>query len=171
MIRRSRAEDVPVITAIYAHHVETGTASFETVAPDESEIRRRWDALTEKNYPYFVAELGAQVCGYAHAGPYRTHPAYRYSVENSVYVVNTAHRRGVGKALLRTLIQSCKDQGFRQMIAIIGDSENKGSIYLHESVGFSLIGNTKNVGYKHNRWLDSVLMQLALGCGANTPPI
>ncbi len=170
MIRRCRPGDLPAITAIYAHSVETGTASFETEAPDETEIRRRWSVLMEKNYPYFVAELGGEVCGYAYAGPYRTRPAYRHSVENSVYVADSAHHRGVGKALLRTLIQACKVQGFRQMIAIIGDSDHDASIRLHEVVGFDMIGTIKNVGYKHNRWLDSVLMQLPLGDGARTPP-
>lgn len=170
MIRRCRAEDLPAITAIYAHNVATGTASFETEAPDETEMRRRWSGLMEKQYPYFVAELGGEVCGYAYAGPYRTRPAYRHSVENSVYVAASAHRRGVGKALLRTLIQACREQGFRQMIAIIGDSAHTASVRLHEASGFDMVGTIKDVGYKHNRWLDSVLMQLPLGDGANTPP-
>ena len=170
MIRRCRDTDLAAITAIYAHYVDTGTASFDTVAPDESEMRRRRKVLMEKQYPYFVAQLDGEVCGYAYAGPYRTRPAYRHSVENSIYVVSSAHRRGVGKALLRTLIQACREQGFRQMIAIIGDSSHAGSIRLHETAGFKMIGTLKNVGYKHKRWLDTVFMQLALGDGASTPP-
>ena len=170
MIRRCRADDIPAITRIYAHQVKTGTASFETEAPDEVEMRRRRDLLMEKRYPYFVGELDGVVCGYAYAGPYRTRPAYRYSVENSVYVDPEAHRRGVGKALLRTLIEACKEQGFRLMVGIIGDSAHQASIRLHETVGFEMVGTIKNVGYKHDRWLDSVLMQLALGDGATRAP-
>lgn len=170
MIRRCRPDDLPAITAIYAHNVATGSASFETETPDETEMRRRFSVLMEKQYPYFVAELGGEVCGYAYAGPYRTRPAYRHSVENSVYVADSAHRLGVGKALLRTLIQACREQGFRQMIAIIGDSANHASVQLHETVGFDMVGTIKDVGYKHDRWLDSVLMQLPLGDGASTPP-
>ena len=169
-IRRSRDADVPAITAIYAHHVDTGTASFETLAPDETEMRRRRCALIEKSYPYFVVELDDEVCGYAYAGPYRTRPAYRHSVENSVYVKSSAQRRGVGKALLRTLIQACTDQGLRQMVAIIGDSTHTASIRLHRAAGFEMVGTLRNVGYKHGRWLDTVFMQLALGDGASTPP-
>ena len=169
-IRPSLGTDVPAITAIYAHHVETGTASFETNPPDEAEMRRRRDVLVENRYPYFVAEIGGEVCGYAYAGPYRTRPAYRHSVEDSVYVASAAQRRGVGWALLHSLIRSCTDRGFRQMIAIIGDSSQTASISLHRSMGFEMVGTLRNVGYKHERWLDTVLMQLTLGEGASTPP-
>ena len=169
-IRRSHDADMPAITAIYAHHVDNGTASFETVAPDETEMRRRRGTLLDRHFPYFVAELDDQVCGYAYAGPYRTRPAYRHSVEDSVYVESTAYRRGIGTALLRTLIQACTDQGFRQMVAIIGDSAQAASIRLHQAAGFEMVGTLRNVGYKHGRWLDTVFMQLALGDGASTPP-
>ena len=169
-IRRSGNADLPAITAIYAHHVDTGTASFETVAPDKTEMRRRREALLERHFPYFVAELDDRVCGYAYAGPYRTRPAYRHSVEDSVYVENTVHRRGIGTALLSTLIQACTDRGYRQMVAIIGDSAQTPSIRLHQAAGFEMVGTLKHIGYKHNRWLNTVFMQLALGDGASTPP-
>ena len=169
-IRPSCDADVPAIAAIYAHHVETGTASFETLAPDEAEVRRRRNVLTEQRYPYFVAELDGEVYGYAYAGPYRTRPAYRHSVEDSVYVVSSAHRRGIGGALLHALIRACTHRGFRQMVAIIGDSSQVASIGLHRAAGFEMVGALRNVGYKHDRWLDTVLMQLALGEGASTPP-
>ena len=169
-IRPCLDADVPAITAIYAHHVETGTASFETTAPDEAEMRRRRDVLVKNRYPYFVAEVDGKLCGYAYAGPYRTRPAYRHSVEDSVYVASAAQRRGVGKALLHTLIRDCTDQGLRQMVAIIGDSSQTASIELHRVMGFDMVGTLGNVGYKHGRWLDTVFMQLALGEGASTPP-
>ena len=169
-IRPSLDTDVPAITAIYAHHVETGTASFETTAPDEAEMRRRRDVLVKSRYPYFVAELGGEVCGYAYAGPYRTRPAYRRSVEDSVYVGSAAQRRGAGRALLHAVIRACTDQGFRQMVAIIGDSSQTASIGLHRAMGFTMVGTLRNVGYKHDRWLDTVFMQLAIGEGASTPP-
>ena len=174
-IRPSRDTDVPAITAIYAHHVATGTASFETVAPDEAEMRRRRGVLVESGYPFLVAEVGHAVCGYAYAGPWRTRPAYRHSVESSVYVASSAQRRGVGKALLQGLIRACTDRGFRQMVAIIGDSATGDSAYnssirLHRGAGFEMVGTLKNVGYKHHRWLDTVLMQRTLGDGASTPP-
>ena len=169
-IRPSRDADVPAIAAIYAHHVETGTASFETAAPDEAEIRRRRNALIERHYPWLVAELDGEVCGYAYAGPYRTRPAYRHSVEDSVYVRSSAQRLGIGRALLHALIRACTDLGFRQMVAIIGDSTQVASIGLHRAAGFETVGTLRNIGYKHHRWLDTVFLQLALGEGASTPP-
>ena len=169
-IRPSLDADVPAITAIYAHHVETGTASFETRAPDETEMRRRRGVLVKNRYPYLVAEIGGEVCGYAYAGPYRTRPAYRHSVEDSVYVGCAAQRRGVGRALLHSLIRDCTARGFRQMVAIIGDSAQTASIGLHRAMGFEMVGTLRNVGYKHGRWLDTVFMQLPLSEGASTPP-
>ena len=169
-IRPCLDADLPAVTAIYAHHVESGTASFETVAPDEAEKRRRRNALIERRYPWLVAELKGEVCGYAYAGPYRARPAYRHSVEDSVYVSSSAQRRGVGKALLHSLIRTCSHLGFRQMVAIIGDSAQVASIGLHRAAGFAMVGTLRNIGYKHDRWLDTVFMQLALGEGARTPP-
>ena len=169
-IRPSHDADVPAITAIYAHYVDTGTASFETVAPDEAEMRRRRRLLIDRGYPYLVAESGGEVCGYAYAGPYRTRPSYRYTVENSVYVERSAQRCGVGTALLRALIQACTERGFRQMVAVIVDSAHAASIRLHRAAGFETVGTLENVGYKHERWLGTVLMQRTLGDGARSPP-
>lgn len=169
-IRRSRDADVPAITTIYAFYVDTGTATFETVAPDEVEMQRRRRLLIERRYPYFVAEIDGEVCGYAYAGPYRTRSAYYCTVENSVYVKTSAQRRGIGKALLHTLIQACTDQGFHQMVAIIGDSAHIASIRLHRAVGFQIVGTLQNVGHKHGRWLDTVLMQLSLNDTSTARP-
>ncbi len=147
-----------------------GTASFELDPPDEAEMARRQRALAEGGFPYLVAELDGGIAGYAYAGPYRARPAYRFSVEDSVYVAAEAHRRGVGRALLDRLIVEAEARGFRQMIAVIGDSAQAPSIELHRAAGFRLIGAIEAVGFKFGRWLDSVLMQRALGPGASTMP-
>jgi phosphinothricin acetyltransferase len=169
-IRPATAADIPAITRIYAHAVKHGTASFELKPPDEAEMLRRQNALLDAGYPYLVAEVGGTVAGYAYAGAYRTRPAYRFSVEDSVYVDPDAHRRGLGRALLNALIADAETRGFRQMIAVIGDSKQAPSIALHRELGFRLIGAIENVGFKHGRWLDTVLMQRALGAGAATNP-
>jgi phosphinothricin acetyltransferase len=168
--RPAAAADIPAITRIYAHAVMHGTASFEIEPPGEEEMARRMRALTEGGYPYLVADIDGAVAGYAYAGPYRTRPAYRWSVEDSVYVDPNAMRRGVGRALLARLIAESEQRGFRQMIAVIGDSGQLPSIELHRRLGFRLIGTIENVGFKFGRWLDSVLMQRALGPGASAPP-
>ena len=169
-IRPATASDIPAITAIYAHAVRTGTASFELEPPDESEMKRRLEALIEAGYPYLVAEVDGAVAGYAYAGPYRPRPAYRWSVEDSVYVVSTMHRRGIGGVLLGALIAEAERRGFRQMVAVIGDSAQVPSIALHRAWGFRHIGTIEHVGFKFGRWLDTVLMQRALGPGAVEPP-
>jgi L-amino acid N-acyltransferase YncA len=169
-IRPARPTDIPAITRIYAHAVEYGTASFELEPPDEAEMGRRMSELTSQSFPYLVAELDGALAGYAYAGPYRTRPAYRFTVENSVYVAPDMHRRGVGKALLEELIEASTEQGFRLMIAVIGDSKQRASIGVHEATGFKHVGVYENIGYKFGRWLDTVLMQRALGPGASTPP-
>ncbi len=169
-IRSAAPADIPVITAIYAHAVRHGTASFEIDPPDEQEMAHRRKALLDGGFPYIVALNGSEIAGYAYAGPYRTRPAYRWSVEDSVYVHPEAHRRGVGRALLEHLILESETRGFRQMIAVIGDSAQTSSIELHRAAGFRLIGTIQNVGYKFDRWLDSVLMQRDLGPGATTKP-
>jgi L-amino acid N-acyltransferase YncA len=169
-IRAAGAADIPAITRIYAHAVRHGTASFELEPPDEAEMARRQRVLFEGGFPYLVAELDGAVAGYAYAGPYRARPAYRFSVEDSVYVAAEAYRRGVGRALLATLIVEAEARGFRQMIAVIGDSAQVSSIELHRAAGFRLIGAIESVGFKFGRWLDSVLMQRALGPGASTAP-
>jgi L-amino acid N-acyltransferase YncA len=170
-IRPARAADIPAITRIYAHAVEHGTASFELIPPDEAEMARRMADLLGKGYPYLVAENDDALAGYAYAGPYRTRPAYRLTVENSVYIAHDRHRRGAGRALLASLIEACAACGFRQMIAVIGDSRRQAaSIGLHRALGFHHVGILEDVGFKHGRWLDSVLMQRSLGPGNMSGP-
>jgi L-amino acid N-acyltransferase YncA len=170
VIRPADAADLPTVTRIYEHAVRHGTATFELVPPDLTEMTRRFHALTDGGFPYLVAELDGGVAGYAYAGPYRPRPAYRFTVENSVYLEPAIHRRGIGLQLMRRLIADCEARGFRQMIAVIGDSANAGSIGVHLKCGFQMIGTHPDVGLKFGRWLDTVMMQLALGQGATTVP-
>jgi L-amino acid N-acyltransferase YncA len=170
IIRPAKTSDIPAITRIYAHAVTTGTASFELNAPDEAEMALRMKAVLDEKFPYFIAEIDGAVAGYAYASLFRTRPAYRFTVEDSVYVAPEMHRRGIGKALLIKLIETCTALGYRQMIAVIGDSNQAASIAVHEACGFAPAGNLRNVGWKFGRWLDTPLMQLALGPGATTPP-
>jgi L-amino acid N-acyltransferase YncA len=169
-IRPATPADIPAITRIYAHAVEHGTASFELTPPDEAEMGRRMQSILDGNFPYFVAEIDGAVAGYAYASLYRTRPAYRFTVENSVYVAPDMHRRGIGKILLLKLIEACTALGFRQMIAVIGDSDQAASIGVHRACGFTDAGNLRNIGWKFGRWLDTPLMQLSLGPGATAPP-
>ena len=169
-IRPVTHDDIAAITRIYGHAVMHGTASFEIEPPSEAEMARRQRELFDGGYPFLVAELEGNVAGYAYAGPYRNRPAYHWSVEDSVYVDPEMQRRGVGRALLERLIEAAEDNGFRQMIAVIGDSAQAPSIALHRALGFRMVGTIENVGYKNGRWLDSVLMQRALGAGAATAP-
>jgi L-amino acid N-acyltransferase YncA len=163
LIRAASAEDLKAVTGIYAHHVRCGTASFEIEPPDEAEMLRRWQAVAEKGLPYFVAERDGAVAGYGYAGLYRPRPAYRFTVEDSIYVDRECAGLGIGGALLGRLIAECERLGLRQMIAVIGDSENAASIGLHRKFGFEHAGVLKNVGCKFGRWLDTVLMQRELG--------
>src|SRR5271155_3346368 len=169
-IRPATEADLPFVTEIYEHAVRYGTATFELIPPDLAEMTRRYKALVEGGFPYFVAVLDGRVVGYAYAGPYRPRPAYRFTVENSVYLQPAIHRRGIGLQLMQRLIAECAARGFRQMIAVIGDSANAGSIGVHARTGFTMIGTHPSVGLKFGRWLDTVMMQLALGDGANTVP-
>jgi phosphinothricin acetyltransferase len=169
-IRPASPADIPAITRIYAHAVQHGTASFELEPPDEAEMARRRDALIAGGYPYIVAESGGEVVGYAYAGPYRSRPAYHWTVEDSIYIAPQAQRRGLGRALLDRLMIEAEARGFRQMIAVIGDSAQTPSIALHEAAGFRMVGTLEAVGFKFGRWLDSVLMQKALGKGKTTIP-
>ena len=169
-VRDALETDIPAIQAIYAHHVRHGLASFEEVPPDSAEMLRRFQALTQGGFPYLAAMLAGELAGYAYAGQYRPRPAYRYSVENSVYVRDGLSGKGIGRALLSALLARCTDLGFRQMIAVIGDSGNAGSIGLHRALGFESVGTIRSVGFKHGRWVDSVLMQRALGAGDATLP-
>ena len=147
------------------------TASFELEPPDEAEMARRMQALLDGSFPYLAADVGGTLGGYAYAGLYRTRPAYRFTVENSVYVAPEQQRRGVGRTLLAALIEACEARGFRQMIAVIGDlPKQQASIGFHAALGFQHIGILSDVGFKHGRWLDTVLMQRALGPGGTREP-
>ncbi|PWC29413.1 GNAT family N-acetyltransferase [Teichococcus aestuarii] len=170
LLRPATEADLPAITAIYGHHVRQGCASFETAPPDLPEMRRRFAAILAQGMPYLVAEQDGVVLGYAYAGPYRPRAAYRDTVENSIYVRADAAGRGLGRLLLGALLEACTARGARQMIAVVGDSDNIASIRLHEAMGFTLVGTLRSVGRKHGRWLDSVLLQRALGEGDATPP-
>ena len=170
-IRPATEADLASVTGIYDHAVRFGTATFELVPPDLNEMTQRFRALTDGGFPYLVAELDGLVIGYAYAGADRARPAYRFTVENSIYLQPATHRRGIGGLLLRRLIGECEARGHRQMIAVIGDSANAGSIGVHRACGFQMIGTHPNVGLKFGRWLDIVMMQLALGDGAATIPV
>ncbi|MFN8490019.1 MAG: N-acetyltransferase family protein [Caldilineaceae bacterium] len=170
-IRAATFADVPAINAIYSENVLHGTASWELTPPNDNEIRRRMQTILEQGYPYFVAESGGKIVGYTYASSYRPRLGYRFLVENSIYVDNAYQRCGIARQLMTTLIDACTAQGFRQMIAVIGDSANIASIELHRSLGFVQVGFLPNIGFKHGRWLDCVLMQRALGEGSATLPL
>jgi L-amino acid N-acyltransferase YncA len=169
-IRPATEADLGAITGIYEHAVLHGTATFELIPPDLAEMTRRFKSLMDGGYPYLAAALEGRVIGYAYAGPYRPRPAYRFTVENSVYLQPAIHRRGIGLKLLQRLIAECEARGYRQMIAVIGDSANAGSIGVHSRSGFAMIGTHPDVGFKFGRWLDTVMMQRPLGAGATTLP-
>ncbi len=161
-VRPATVADLDAVTAIYADHVLHGTGSFEIEPPDAAEIGRRFDAVGERGLPWLVAERDGEVLGFAYAGPFRTRAAFDFTVEDSVYVRADAGRQGVGTALLAALLDRCTELGFRQMVALIGDSANAGSIALHRRLGFADAGLLASVGRKHGRWLDVVFMQRAL---------
>ena len=169
-IRPATEADLPFVTEIYEHAVLYGTATFELIPPDLAEMTRRFKALMDAGFPYFVGALEGRVVGYAYAGRYRPRPAYRFTVENSVYLQPAIYRRGIGLQLMQRLISECEARGYRQMIAVIGDSANAGSIGVHTKTGFRMIGTHPNVGLKFGRWLDTVMMQRTLGEGATTVP-
>jgi L-amino acid N-acyltransferase YncA len=169
-IRPAAPGDVASITAIYADAVEHGTATFEIERPDEAEMGRRQQALLGKGFPYLVAEAAGTVVGYAYAGPYRDRRAYDWCVEDSIYIAPEFHRKGIGRLLLTRLVTETEALGFRQMLGVIGDSANTASVAVHAAVGFRMIGTFQSVGFKHGRWLDTVLMQRTLGSGDATPP-
>ncbi len=170
IIRPSRDEDVPDCAAIYAASVDTETASWEYDAPNVDEFDRRRGDVLAKGFPYFTATLDGKVAGYSHASSFRARVGYRFVVEDSVYVLDAMKGRGIGKRLLMALIDECTRRGYRQMIAVIGDSANLGSVKLHEACGFRHVALFKGIGYKFGRWLDSVQMQRELGEGSNAPP-
>jgi phosphinothricin acetyltransferase len=169
-IRDATDDDLAAIQAIYAHHVNHGLASFEEIPPDIDEIARRRDVAHDHNLPYLVAIKDGAVRGFAYASPFRNRTAYRYTVEDSVYVAPDALGDGIGSALLSVVIERCTERGFRQMVAVIGDSANQASIGLHAKHGFVRAGEMPAVGFKFGRWVDSVRMQRALGDGDKTLP-
>ena len=169
-VRSTTPADIPAIARIYAHAVLNGTATFELEPPSEAEMLRRYEKLRAGPFPYVVAEVDGAVAGYAYAGAFRERPAYRFTVEDSIYIAPQMHRRGIGRVLLMRLIADATAAGFRQMMAVIGDSAQAGSIGLHEACGFRHSGVNEAVGYKFGRWLDTVQMQLALGDGSKSAP-
>ena len=169
-MRPATADDLPAIQAIYAHHVLQGLASFEEVPPPVEEMRRRFDDVCARGLPYLAADFGGTLVGYGYCAPYRSRSAYRYALEDSVYVRNGSEGRGVGGALLGALIERCEGLGYRQIIAVIGDSANAASINLHASFGFLRVGTLRAAGFKLGRWVDSVIMQRPLGPGDSTRP-
>lgn len=170
VLRAAEPRDLAAITAIYAHHVRTGLASFETEAPDEAEMRSRFDAVRERGFPYITAEWDGRVVGYAYANLYRERPAYRFALEDSLYVHPDFLGKGIGRALLARLIAECEAIGCRQLIAVIGDSANAPSIGIHAALGFAMVGTFRSIGWKHERWVDTVLMQRAIGVGDTKLP-
>ena len=171
LIRPSTPADLPAITAIYGWNVHNGTGTFELDAPNESEMSRRRDDVLAKGLPWLVVERGGTVQGYAYANHFRPRPAYRFCVEDSVYLAAGAQRRGLGRLLLVELMARCEAAGARQMLAVIGDSANLGSVGVHRGLGFEHVGVMKAAGWKFGRWLDVVVMQKALGAGATADPV
>lgn len=170
VIRDSRDADVPALQAIYAFHVLHGLASFEEEPPTIEEMARRRAGVLAGGYPHLVADLDGEVVGYSYVSPYRPRPAYRFTVENSVYVREGLRGRGVGRALLGALIERCELGPWRQMVAVIGDTANDASIGLHEAFGFRRAGTLRAVGFKFGRWVDSVVMQRPIGAGEPAGP-
>lgn len=169
LVRDAQAADMAAVQAIYAHHVLYGLATFEEVPPRVEEMQTRRATVLAAGLPYIVAEIGGQILGYAYATAYRPRPAYRHTIEDSVYVAKGQGGRGIGAALLSTLIARCEAGPWRQMVAVIGNSGNAGSIALHRRLGFHEVGTLTAVGFKLGRWVDTVLMQRALGPGDGTP--
>ncbi|MFC3125279.1 GNAT family N-acetyltransferase [Pseudoroseomonas globiformis] len=169
-LRDATPADLPAITAIYAHHVATGTGTFEEVPPGEAEMAARFRRVLESGCAWLVAEEAGEVLGFAFFAPYRSHSAYRHSAEDSIYVRHDVHGQGLGKSLVAALLERAEQAGYRQIFAIIGDSENVGSIGLHLSLGFRQVGMLRAAGLKFGRWLDVVQMQRGLGAGDRTLP-
>ena len=169
-MRPAIAADLAAVQGIYAHAVSTGMASFEEVPPPLEEMRRRFDDVLAHGLPYLAAEVDGRLAGYGYCTLYRTRSAYRYSLEDSIYVDKDFHGRGIGRAILAELIARCEGLGYRQIIAVIGDSANAASIGLHASLGFLRVGTLRSSGFKFGRWVDSVLMQRPLGPGDGTRP-
>ena len=169
-VRPAAPQDLPAIQAIYAHHVLNGLASFEEIPPSVEEMRRRYEDVTRQGFPYLAAEERGEILGYGYCSLYRARSAYRYTLEDSIYVKEGRQGKGIGTAILKELIARCEALNCRQIIAVIGDSANAGSIRLHASLGFVRAGLLRSTGFKFGRWVDSVYMQLPLGAGDGTKP-
>jgi phosphinothricin acetyltransferase len=169
-VRPAILSDLPAIQPIYAHHVLHGLATFEEEPPSVEELERRFRDVTGRGLPYLVAEADGIVAGYGYCAPYRPRSAYRYALEDSIYVRPDMTGRGIGRRLLEGLIRRCEGLGYRQMIAVIGDSANAGSIGVHAACGFLRVGTLRSAGFKFGRWVDSVFMQRPLGPGDSTRP-
>lgn len=170
LIRPSRDEDLDAITRIYAHHVLHGTGTFETTPPTRDEMAGRQADVLGKGLPWLVIEVDGQVMGYAYGNWFKPRPAYRYSVEDSIYMAPESAGKGLGKLLLTELLAQCERAGVRKVMAVIGDSANAGSIGVHKALGFEQVGVVQSCGWKFGRWLDIVLMQKSIGQGDSTPP-
>ena len=170
LIRPSRDEDLDAITRIYGHHVLHGTGTFETTPPTVADMTARRADVLGKGLPWLVAEEGGQVLGFAYGNWFKPRPAYRFSVEDSIYMDPASHRKGLGRALLTELLAVLERTGTRKVMAVIGDSANAGSIGVHKALGFEHVGVMQSCGWKFDRWLDIVLMQKTLGAGDSTPP-
>lgn len=171
LVRTATPADALAISELYGWHVREGRASFELIPPTETEMARRIEAVQSAGLPYLIAQQEGRFLGFAYASPYRPRPAYRFAVEDSVYVAADAQGKGVGRALLHAVIEQATLAGRRQMIAVIGDSANAASIQLHRSLGFEQAGHLRSVGWKHDVWLDTLFMQRALGAGDRSAPI
>jgi len=170
LIRPSRDEDLPAITAIYAHHVLHSTGTFETEPPSVADMTARRADVLSKGLPYLVAEEDGRIAGFAYGNWFKPRPAYRYSVEDSIYLAPDLHRKGLGRALLTELLARCEAAGIRKMMAIIGDSANAGSVGVHLALGFTQVGIIESCGWKFGAWRDIVIMQKTLGAGDTLPP-
>ena len=170
-VRDSRVDDMPMVQRIYAHYVLHERATFEEEPPSVEEMERRRAAILERGLPFLVAESDGEVAGYSYATAYRPRAAYRFTIEDSVYVAHGMGRRGIGRSLLTALIARCERGDWRQMIAVIGDGGNTASIRLHESLGFRMVGTLLGAGFKFGGWIDTVMMQRPLGRGSELPPI
>jgi len=172
-LRDATPDDVPAIQAIYAHHVQHGRASFEEVAPSVDDMRLRFGEVLKKGLPYIVAERDGEILGYAYASSYRARSAYRFAIEDSIYIDHRHTGEGLGRTLLTELIARCETGPWRQMVAVVAltsSGEGAGSVAVHERLGFRTVGRLESVGLKHGQWIDTLLMQRPLGVGDETIP-
>ena len=170
LIRHSREQDLPAITAIYGHHVLHSTGTFETSSPTLADMTLRRADVLDKGLPWLVVEQGGGIAGFAYGNWFKPRPAYRYSVENSIYLAPGSQGQGLGRALLAELLARCEAIGIRKVMAIVGDSGNVASVGLHLALGFSMVGKVEDCGWKFGAWRDIVILQKALGAGSGSPP-